>query len=292
MNYYIYQHVRLDKDEIFYIGKGTKCNRGNIYKRAFTKNSRNTYWKNITQSTSYRVDILEEYESEKECLERETQLIKLYGYSWNNTGTLCNIVEDNESIRRLATLNSIRSNSKEVYQYDLEGNYIKSFSSIAAAKKEYQCDIYNAVSGRAPTAGNFQWRLNKYEKIESYSRELSRINKSKTIYQYDIDDNLIDKWKSSKEASIALKINTGAIRNCLCGIASTAGNFKWSYFELPKDNNIKKYSVYKNGELIFSSNKLKTCAEHLGFTPESVSVYMRRKHEYKGYMFKCNKMKK
>ncbi len=67
MGYYIYQHVRLDSNEVFYIGKGTKKRKGNAYFRAFTKNSRNQYWKNITQTTSYKVEILEEYESEAVC---------------------------------------------------------------------------------------------------------------------------------------------------------------------------------------------------------------------------------
>lgn len=291
MIYYIYQHVRLDTNEIFYIGKGKRCTKGNIYRRAFTKSSRNNHWKNIVKSVPYKVEILEEFISENQCLKRETELIKQHGYSWNNTGTLCNIVEDSNEIRRLARINSNKSNSKEVHQYDLDGNYIRSFPSIISAKREYHCDIYNAASGRVPTAGKFQWRLIKFEKILSYSSKLSRINKSKKIYQYDIDNNFIREWKGTKEISDVLKINRGSIRNCLSGRSNTANGFKWSYNKIPKDISIKKYNVYKEENLIFSSNKLKKCAEYLNLNPIIISTYLRRGKLYKGYMFKYNNEK-
>lgn len=291
MSYYIYQHIRLDKNEIFYIGKGTKGSKGNVYKRAFTKTSRNHYWKNITQSVPYKVEIIEEYDCEKECLKRETELIKLHGYSWDGTGTLCNIVEDNNEIRRLARIQSTKKISKEVHQYDLEGNYIKSFPSIVDAIKEYSCDVYNAASGRHSTAGGFQWRTFKYDKLEPYNEELNEIENSKLVYQYDTDNNFIKEWKGTKQPSKELDIHRGAIRNCLSNLAKTAGGFKWSYSKLLKENNVKKYEVYREGELIFSNDSLKKCAEHLSLNPYSVSVYLRRGKSYKGYIFKCHDVK-
>lgn len=291
MKYYIYQHVRLDRNEIFYIGKGTKKYKGNAYFRAFTKNSRNQYWKNITQTTSYKVEILEEFESEQECLKRETELIRLYGYSWNGTGILCNMVEDNDQIRRLARIQSKKKNSKEVYQYDLNGRYIKSFPSIKDAMKIYPCDIYNAISGRSKTAGGFQWRIIKYNKILPYNAEINDVQNSKTVYQYDTDNNFIKEWKGTKEPSIELNINRGAIRNCLSNLSKTAGGFKWSYSKLLKEDRVKKYGVYKEDQLIFSDDNLKKCAEHLNFNPYCVSTYLRRQKPYMGYMFKCHTVK-
>lgn len=229
MNYYIYQHIRLDTNEVFYIGKGTKKLKGNVYHRAYTKNSRNEYWKNIVNQTSYKIEILEEFETEDACLLKESELIILHGFSWNNTGTLCNIVKDDSEIRIRARIASSKSNSKEIHQYSLSGEYIKSFSSITDAKKEYPCDIYNAAARRSPTAGGFQWRLTKYDEIEAYSAENSRMNKSKTILQYDLEENPIAEWKGTKYAAIALNVHRGAIRNCLVGIAKTAGGFIWKY---------------------------------------------------------------
>ena len=230
MKYYIYQHIRLDTNEILYISKGTKNLKGNIYHRAYTKSSRNEYWLNIVNKTSYKVEILEEFQTEEQCLLKETELIILHGFSWNNTGTLCNIVKDNNEIKFLARAASSKSNSKKVYQYSLNGDYIKSFDSIAQAKKEHPCDIYNACSQkRTKTAGGFQWRLYKYDRIESYSEELNRLSKSKTILQYDKQGNFIKEWQGSKQPSESLNINRGAIRNCLSGISKSAGNYVWKY---------------------------------------------------------------
>lgn len=229
MKYYLYQHIRLDTGEVFYIGKGTKKLKGNAYHRAFTKNSRNQYWNNIVNQTSYKVEILEEFDIEKLCLLKETELITLHGYSWNNTGTLCNVVKDDSEIKLLAREASSKSNSKKVHQYSLTGEYIKSFSSITNAKKEHPCDIYNAASGRVPTAGGFQWRTLRFNKINAYSVENSRVGRSKVILQYDLKGNFIKKWNGTKIPSAELNINRGAIRNCLSKIAKTAGGFIWKY---------------------------------------------------------------
>jgi len=289
MKYYLYQHIRLDTNQIFYIGKGTKSKKGNVYRRAFTKNSRNIYWKNIVNIVPYKVEILEEFIHEEDCLKKETELIVKYGYSWNNTGTLCNIVKDINEIKLLARCKSALSNSKEVHQYDLEGNYINSFSSIANAEREVPCDIYNAVSLRLKSAGGFQWRNYKVPKIDRYDIKLNRILKSKKIYQYSLDGILIQEWYGTKDPSEKLHINRGAIRNCLSGTAISTGGYKWSYSEnLAFQNLPKKYSVYKEDILIYSHDILKFCAEYVSLNPNFASVYMRRNKIYNGYLFKDN----
>ena len=179
--------------------------------------------------TSYRVEILEEFETEKECLLKETELIIKYGYSWDNTGILCNMVKDDSEIKLLAREGASNKNSKEVHQYSLSGEYIQSFSSVVKAKKEFPCDIYNAAAGRVPSAGGYQWRFIKHDKLDSYSTESSRINKSKSIYQYDKQGLLIKEWKGSKQPSEVLNINRTAIRNCLAGLSKTAGGYIWKY---------------------------------------------------------------
>lgn len=229
MNYYLYQHVRLDTNTVFYIGKGTKKTKGNAYHRAYTKNSRNNYWLNIVNVTPYKVEILEEFKTEKECLLKETELIIKYGYSWNNTGILCNMVKDDSEIKFLAREGSTIKNSKEVHQYSLSGDYIQSFNSVVAAKKQFPCDIYNAAAGRVPSAGGYQWKFVKYDKVDSYCAKTSRINKSKTIYQYNKQGVILKEWSGTKEPSEKLNINRGAIRNCLSGIAKTAGGYIWKY---------------------------------------------------------------
>lgn len=45
--FYLYRHIRHDKNEPFYIGIGRTRN----YERAFRKTSRNKFWKNIVSKT-------------------------------------------------------------------------------------------------------------------------------------------------------------------------------------------------------------------------------------------------
>lgn len=69
MNFYVYQHRRLDDDSIFYIGKGSK-------NRAWSKHNRNHYWHNITSTVKYIVEIIFYNLSEEKSLEIEKELIK------------------------------------------------------------------------------------------------------------------------------------------------------------------------------------------------------------------------
>lgn len=96
--YFIYRHIRLDKNEVFYIGVGTKytdkrCPNGNPYRRAFLKAPRNPFWKNIVAKTKYEVDIIYESDSYEYIEEKEKEFIKLYGRRELGTGTLCNMTD-------------------------------------------------------------------------------------------------------------------------------------------------------------------------------------------------------
>lgn len=54
---YLYRHVRIDTNEVFYIGISLD-NRKDKFIRAYDKHKRSIFWKNITAKTVYRVDIV------------------------------------------------------------------------------------------------------------------------------------------------------------------------------------------------------------------------------------------
>jgi hypothetical protein len=83
---YMYRHIRLDKNEPFYIGIGSDTN----YKRAFSSNPRTKYWKNITNKTEYKVDIILDNLTWLEACEKEKEFIKIYKRN-SDGGILCNI---------------------------------------------------------------------------------------------------------------------------------------------------------------------------------------------------------
>ena len=70
----VYRHIRLDKNEPFYIG----ITDNNKYRKS-EKKGRNVIWKNIVNKTNYTIEILLDNLSYKEAIEKEIEFIKLYG---------------------------------------------------------------------------------------------------------------------------------------------------------------------------------------------------------------------
>jgi hypothetical protein len=88
----VYRHIRLDKNEPFYIGIGK------TEKRAYNKHNRNRHWKSIIANTSYRVEILFDDLSWEKAIEKEIELIELYGRKDLGLGTLVNLTDGGESL--------------------------------------------------------------------------------------------------------------------------------------------------------------------------------------------------
>lgn len=100
--YYLYRHVRLDTNEVFYIGIGTKLKSQyfrTIYKRAFCIHRENFIWKSITLKTDYEVEILLESDCYKFIKEKEIEFIKLYGRKNLKEGTLSNMTNGGEGVK-------------------------------------------------------------------------------------------------------------------------------------------------------------------------------------------------
>lgn len=124
--YFIYAHLRKDKCSVFYIGLGTK--QGNCksshYQRAFAMRGRNKYWENIVKKTEYKVVILFETDSLDEAKDKEIFYIDKYKHKICNI----NIGGDFPSSSFL--------NKKPVYQYSLNGNFIKEWECLADIRRE------------------------------------------------------------------------------------------------------------------------------------------------------------
>lgn len=89
---YLYRHIRLDKNEPFYIGIGND----KYYSRAFSKTGRNSFWKNIISKTNYEVEILLDGLTYDQACKKEIEFIKIYGRKDLKNGTLCNLTNGGE----------------------------------------------------------------------------------------------------------------------------------------------------------------------------------------------------
>ncbi len=92
--YFLYRHIRLDKNEPFYIGIGTKRNCytgiGQEYHRAGLKVKRNIIWNHIKNKTNYKVEIILESNDYDFIKRKEQEFIRLYGRKDTKSGILAN----------------------------------------------------------------------------------------------------------------------------------------------------------------------------------------------------------
>lgn len=92
--YYIYRHVRKDTNEVFYIGKGTNRRGKYIYERMYAKSvGRNNWWKRIVAKCEYFAEVVMEFNCPNKCVEKEKELIVLYGRRDMKAGTLVNLTD-------------------------------------------------------------------------------------------------------------------------------------------------------------------------------------------------------
>ena len=131
-------------------------------------------------------------------------------------------------------------NSKVVYCYDKEGNYLNLFfPSTRETSRELEIDqslvykICNNTAGKQTATSkkdNNVYRFS-YELLEKLPPLKSNRNTKKVI-QLDLDGNFIREWDSISDAAEAVlgsRKRRGSINNVLAGRRKTTGGYKWQY---------------------------------------------------------------
>lgn len=98
---YLYRHIRVDKNEPFYIGiahKNKQDIKYNSYTRSARREGRNSIWNRIVAKTQYEIEILFDNLTWEEACVKEIEFIKLYGRIHNGTGTLANLTSGGEGV--------------------------------------------------------------------------------------------------------------------------------------------------------------------------------------------------
>lgn len=88
-NCIVYRHIRLDRNEPFYIGIAKSDKRP--YENRPSR--RSNAWINISKKTDYEVEILFENVSWEFAKQKEKEFISMYGRIDKGTGTLCNMTD-------------------------------------------------------------------------------------------------------------------------------------------------------------------------------------------------------
>lgn len=118
--------------------------------------------------------------------------------------------------------------------------------SNIAQREQYWIDTLSPDLNMTVVADN-HWKLSEETIVKRTKKQV------KTIYQYDLDGNLIKEWDSVKQAGEALGINRPSISNCLKGRYKSAGGFIWRYSveevsPVKKTKSIEQYDL--DGNLI------------------------------------------
>ena len=81
----VYQHRRLDTEEIFYIGIGSRK------QRPYSTLNRNKYWHRVVNKAGYKVEVLFNDVDKVQASQIEAYLIAFYGKKINGDGNLVNL---------------------------------------------------------------------------------------------------------------------------------------------------------------------------------------------------------
>lgn len=168
-NWYVYRHIRLDKNEPFYIGIGNKKN----YSRAYENkpDRRNVIWRKIFNKTSIRIEILLEGLNKNQASEKEREFIKLYGRKDLGNGLLCNMTDGGDGIWNCKRSKETKEKLRKSKIGDKNPMYGKHPSKETLLKRS------NSLLG--------QTRTNHTKKKQSLSSIISGQAKSVDVYKFD-----------------------------------------------------------------------------------------------------------
>jgi hypothetical protein len=181
---YVYRHIRLDKNEPFYVGVGSDPK----YRRAYNKGlrDRNPYWHRIAAKTDYEVEVILDGLTYEESLKKEEEFINLYGRINNKTGILCNLTDGGKGNKGYITTEECKlkqrnaklgktlskehrailgkSQMVKVAQLNMDGKLIKVWDSMKSIEDEIgfrKNKIWHCCNLRKPQYQGFKWKYFK-----------------------------------------------------------------------------------------------------------------------------------
>jgi hypothetical protein len=241
---YVYRHIRLDKNEPFYIGIGEK------EKRAYSIYDRSALWKKIVKKSNYEVEILfYDLTWEKAC-EKEKEFIKLYGRIDLKNGCLANLTDggegatgykhSKESLLKIGEKSKGRKKSpKQIEKWKSKMNFEKS--------PEFKEKIRQTLTGKKHTS-----ERKENQRKSHLGKKLTEETKQKLKEYYKHNPQ---KWKGTKlsdEQKIKLSIShtgkTGILSSNKKSVIKILGNEKIEYFSIAdaaKHHNVHPATITK-----------------------------------------------
>lgn len=220
MRPYIYL-VKNQQNKIVYIGQqiGTKSineykGSGLLLNRAYKKYGENYFKREVIEFCS--ID---------ELNDKEKLYIKQYNTKFPHGYNLTDGGDGNKGLKFTIEQKQKISQSKQGQKYPKEhGEKIR---QAKLGKKRDQETINKIIQTKA-SKHNIQPNLNLKGQYKS--------NSQKSIFQYDLQGNLLNKYQSAQEAGRCLNKSGNQIADCASGRQKTAYGYKWQYKDKDDDN--------------------------------------------------------
>ena len=200
----LYRHVRLDKNEVFYVGIGNP-------KRPYDRYFRNNWWKNIVAKTDYRIDILFDDLTWEEACEKEKEFISLYGRRDLGKGPLVNLTDGGDSIKGYVMTqehkNKIsKANKGNTYRLSEE---TKRRKGLPSKRKGIKLPKQHAAKIKKSRSGSGAGK------------------KQRPVLQLDGNGKVLCRYNSISHAAKMVSGFQSAISACCKGRVKTHKGFKW-----------------------------------------------------------------
>lgn len=211
---YLYRHIRLDKNEPFYIGIGSDKS----YNRAYEKgNRRNKIWNKIVNKTTYEVEILLDDITWEHACQKEIEFINLYGRIDLKSGTLANLTDGGDG-----TIGIIYSEERKKELSNKMKNNPKSWEHLLTPKSKLKSTL-SLKGRRAPNKGipmseeqKQKLSLSKKGNCKPWNKGMKNVN-GKGMAKVVLDTNTGIFYESCKEASLIYNIKHSTLKSMLNG---------------------------------------------------------------------------
>jgi hypothetical protein len=230
---YVYRHIRLDKNEPFYIGIGSS----EYYNRAYRNKNRTDLWKRISVKGGYEVEILLDNLTWDEACEKEKEFISLYGRIDLKTGCLANMTDGgdgaiNAIISKEHREKVAEANRKRVFtKEDRKNISIRHTGRVKSeeSKKKLSNSLKNSEKFKAAIKINSE----KYKgfKHSEESKKKMGASRSKKVIQKTLDGNVIKIWDSASQIEKEILYSQANISKCCKGQYTQSYGFKWEYYK-------------------------------------------------------------
>lgn len=127
--------------------------------------------------------------------------------------------------------------SKSVYQYTLDGEFVREWESVSEIQRQlgyFQTAISACCAGKCKTSYDYIWSFTPLDEVSYQERIVDKRqnNKlSKTVLQYTLDGIFIAEYPSVNEVERQLGFDCSTISKVCRGIKNTHKNFVWKYAE-------------------------------------------------------------